>query len=388
MDQLIQNSDLADIFHKVRSGARLSHADGVRLYESPHLAYVGHMANAVRERLHGQKTYFVRNQHINYTNICQKDCKFCSFYAKKGGPEAYVLSPEDIADKVNRYADEPVTEIHMVGGIHPRLPYSYYTDVLAAIKSVRPSVHIKAWTMVELVQIHKVSGFSTLTETMLDLQGHGLGSCPGGGAEVLSERVHEELFGKKIDSTEWLDIAREAHRSGLRSNATMLYGHIETYAERVEHMVRLRELQDETGGFLTFIPLAMDPKDTELEHIHRESGIDDLRNIAVARLMLDNFPHIKAFWIMITPAVAQTSLWYGADDMDGTVLEYEITHVGVDSKDHKQALTHKQMNRLIENAGRKPVERDTLYNPIGDDDSVLAEATAIATATRRAQVQT
>jgi aminodeoxyfutalosine synthase len=175
------------------------------------------------------------------------------------------------------------------------------------------------------------------------------------------------LFGRKIDSTEWLDIARVAHRCGLRTNATMLYGHIETYAERVEHMVRLRELQDETGGFLTFIPLAMDPTNTELANIRRESGMDDLRNIAVARLMLDNFPHIKAFWIMITPAVAQTSLWYGADDMDGTVLEYEITHVGVDAKDHKQGLTQRQLVSLIEQAGRDPVERDTLYNPVGGD---------------------
>lgn len=339
--------------------------DGVRLYESPHLAYVGYMANLVRERMHGYTAYYVRNQHINYTNICQKDCSFCSFYAKKGGPEAYLLSPEDIADKVRRYAALPVTEIHMVGGIHPKLPYSYYLDVLAAIKAVRPDVHIKAWTMVELAQIHKVSPFDSLDETLMDLRRAGLDSCPGGGAEVLSERVHQELFGKKIDSSEWLDIARVAHRCGLRTNATMLYGHIETYSERVEHMVRLRDLQDETGGFLTFIPLAMDPKNTELDEIRRESGIDDLRNIAVARLMLDNFPHIKAFWIMITAPVAQTSLWYGADDMDGTVLEYEITHVGVDAKDHSQGLSQDQLVALIEQAGREPVERDTLYNPVG-----------------------
>lgn len=366
MDQLILTSDLGDIYRKVTSGKRLSQEDGVRLFESPHLAYVGHMANLVRERRHGRTAYYVRNQHINYTNICQKDCSFCSFYAKKGGPEAYLLSPDDIADKVRRYSGLPVTEIHMVGGIHPRLPYSYYLEVLAAIKGVRPDVHIKAWTMVELAQIHKVSPFNSLQETLTDLRRAGLDSCPGGGAEVLSERVHEELFGKKIDSAEWLDIARVAHGCGLKTNATMLYGHIETYAERVEHMIRLRDLQDETGGFLTFIPLAMDPKNTELDDIRRESGMDDLRNIAVSRLMLDNFPHIKAFWIMITPAVAQTSLWYGADDMDGTVLEYEITHVGVDAKDHIQGLTQAQLVALIEQAGRDPVERDTLYNPVGD----------------------
>ena len=376
MEQLIRNSDLADIYDKVLDGERLDREDGVRLYESPHLASVGHMANLVRERRHGQKTFFVRNQHINYTNICQKDCAFCSFYAKKGGPDAYVLSPEDIAEKVLRYRDERLTEIHMVGGIHPRLPYGYYTDVLRALKDARPDVHIKAWTMVELVQIHKVSPFDTLEETLLDLKEAGLGSCPGGGAEVLSDRVHNEIFGKKLDASEWLDIARVAHRCGLRSNATMLYGHIETYAERVEHMLRLRDLQDETGGFLTFIPLAMDPKGTALSHINRASGIDDLRNIAVGRLMLDNFPHIKAFWIMITPQVAQTSLWYGADDMDGTVLEYEITHVGVDIQDHRQSLTRAQMVDLITQAGREPVERDTLYNRVSDDGRILAEPMA------------
>jgi aminodeoxyfutalosine synthase len=376
MDQLLRNSELADIYEKVLDGRRLSHDDGVRLYESPRLAYVGYMANLVRERRHGGKAFFVRNQHINYTNICQKDCKFCSFYAKKGGPEAYLLSPEDIANKVRRYIGVPVTEIHVVGGIHPRLGYDYYLDVLKAIKDVRPESHIKAWTMVELTQIHKVSPFETLEETLLDLREAGLGSCPGGGAEVLSERVHTELFGKKIDKTEWLDVARIAHKCGLHSNATMLYGHIETYAERVEHMMHLRDLQDETNGFLTFIPLAMDPKNTKLEHIHRQSGIDDLKNIAVARLMLDNFPHIKAFWIMITPEVAQASLWHGADDMDGTVLEYEITHVGVDAKDHKQGLTRRQLMDLIVQAGREPVERDTLYHRVTDEGRILMEAAA------------
>jgi aminodeoxyfutalosine synthase len=376
MDQLLRNSELADIYEKVLDGRRLSHDDGVRLYESPRLAYVGYMANLVRERRHGGKAFFVRNQHINYTNICQKDCKFCSFYAKKGGPEAYLLSPEDIANKVRRYISVPVTEIHVVGGIHPRLGYDYYLDVLKAIKDVRPESHIKAWTMVELTQIHKVSPFETLEETLLDLREAGLGSCPGGGAEVLSERVHTELFGKKIDKTEWLDVARIAHKCGLHSNATMLYGHIETYAERVEHMMHLRELQDETNGFLTFIPLAMDPRNTKLDHIHRQSGIDDLKNIAVGRLMLDNFPHIKAFWIMITPQVAQASLWHGADDMDGTVLEYEITHVGVDARDHKQGLTRRQLMDLIIQAGREPVERDTLYHRVTDEGRILTEAAA------------
>lgn len=362
MEHWIRDSDLADIYEKTLAGERLTAEDGVRLFETPHLALLGHMANRARERRHGHDTFYVRNQHINYTNVCQKDCKFCSFYAKKGGPAAYVLSPEQIADKVRRYRDIRVTEIHMVGGIHPRLPYSYYTDVLQAIKGVRPDLHIKAWTMVELAQIHKVGPFETLEDTLADLMRAGLDSCPGGGAEVLSQRVHQELFGKKLDASEWLDVARVAHRCGLKSNATMLYGHIETVAERVEHMAALRDLQDETGGFLTFIPLAMDPQNTALSHIRRSSGIDDLRNIAVARLMLDNFPHIKAFWIMITPQVAQTSLWYGADDMDGTVLEYEITHLGVGADDHKQVLTPAEMERLIRGAGRNPVERDTLYN--------------------------
>lgn len=373
MDTLIRRSELAEIYEKVLAGERLSLEDGVRLYETRHLPFLGYLANLVREGLHGNRAYYVRNQHINYTNICQKDCRFCSFYARKGGPEPYVLSPEAIAGKVRRYLGIPVTEIHIVGGIHPKLPYRYYTDVLQAVHAVRPQAHIKAWTMVELAQIHKVSPFETLEETLLDLKSHGLGSCPGGGAEILSQRVHQELFGKKLDSAEWLDIARVAHRCGLHSNATMLYGHIETFRERVEHMLRLRELQDETRGFLTFIPLAMDPKGTDLAHIRRESGIDDLRNIAVARLMLDNFPHVKAFWIMITPQVAQASLWYGADDMDGTVLEYEITHVGVDVSEHRQGLSRTELTALIREAGREPVERDALYHAVTEDGRIVGE---------------
>jgi aminodeoxyfutalosine synthase len=368
METLLRSSNIADIHDKVFHGRRLNLEDGLRLYESPDLPLIGHMANLARERRHGATTYFVRNQHINYTNICQKDCRFCSFYAKKGGPAPYVLSPEDIANRLREHLNHPITEIHVVGGIHPRLDWQYYLDVLGAIRSVRPTAHIKAWTMVELAQIHKVSPYDTLDKTLQALMAAGLGSCPGGGTEILSDRVHEELFGRKIDSAEWLDIARVAHRNGLKSNATMLYGHIETYAERVEHLIRLRELQDETGGFLSFIPLAMDPKNTALSHIHRESGIDDLRNIAVARLMLDNFDHIKAFWVMITPQVAQAALWYGADDMDGTVMAYEITHVGVPGDEHRQALTHEGLMDFITSAGRVPVERDTLYRPVSVPD--------------------
>ncbi|HEY3281888.1 MAG TPA: aminofutalosine synthase MqnE [Armatimonadota bacterium] len=361
MERLIRRAGLEEIHRKVLAGERLSFEEGVRLYGTPELTAVGYLANLVRERRHGDRAYWVRNQHINYTNICNKDCSFCSFYAKKGGPAPYTLSVDQIREKVRQYREIPITEIHMVGGINPRLPYQYYLDIVRAIKEERPQAHLKAYTMIELEEIHRVSGKS-LEDVLEDLKAAGVESMPGGGAEILSARLHQELFKRKLDFEGWLRMARAAHRAGLRSNATMLYGHIESAEERVEHLLRLRELQDETGGFVTFIPLAFDPKGTELSHLPNTTGVEDLRAIAVARLMLDNFEHIKAFWVMITPPVAQTALWYGADDLDGTIQEYEITHVGTES--NRQVLTHGQLLGLIEEAGRVPVERDTLYNVV------------------------
>ncbi|HLI47517.1 MAG TPA: aminofutalosine synthase MqnE [Chthonomonas sp.] len=355
--------ELMDIYEKVIAGERLTYKDGVRLFHHPDLTAVGYLANIVRERLHGQKAYYVRNQHINYTNICNKFCKFCSFYAKKGGPEPYELSLEEVRRRLLMHIDVPITEVHMVGGINPRLPYQYYLDLLRVVKEVRPNVHIKAFTMVELVEIQRQAQ-KPLEEVLRELMAAGLDSLPGGGIEILSERVHRELFDRKIDGEGWMEVARTVAKVGLTQYATMLYGHIETLEERVEHLVRLRELQDETRHFVTMTPLAFHPEGTELADLPHSTGEDDLRTIAVARLMLDNFAHIKSFWIMNTPQVTQVALWYGADDVDGTVHEYEITYKDGEHGNKRQVLTRRQMIRLIEEAGRIPVERDSLYREV------------------------
>ncbi len=355
--------DLWDIYEKVIAQERLSYEDAVRLYKTPNLTAVGYMANIVRERLHGNDAYYVRNQHINYTNICNKGCKFCSFYAKKGGPAPYEMDMAAVRSRLREHMDVPITEIHMVGGIDPRLPYQYYLDLLHTVKETRPGVHIKAFTAVELVQIQEVAG-KPLEDVLRELMAAGLDSLPGGGIEILSDRVHQELFERKLDGNEWMDVARVAAKVGLTQYATMLYGHIETLEERADHLVKIRELQDETGHFVTMTPLSFHPEGTELEEVPHPTGYDDLRNLAVARLILDNFAHIKSFWIMNTPQISQLALWYGADDMDGTVHEYEITYKDGDHGNKKQQLTRKQMIRLIEEAGRTPIERDSLYREV------------------------
>ncbi|MCW5946521.1 MAG: CofH family radical SAM protein [Fimbriimonadales bacterium] len=356
-------ADLLPIYKKVESGERLSREDGVLLYRHPSLTAVGALANVVRERKHGDRTYYVRNQHINYTNICNKFCKFCSFYAKKGGPAPYEMSLEEVRQALRRYKHVPITEVHSVGGINPRLPYSYYIDFIKTIKEERPGIHVKAFTAVEIVEIARV-GKTTIEGALRDLMDAGLDSLPGGGIEILSDRVHQELFGRKLRGEEWLEVARIAAKLGLRQYATMLYGHIETHEERVDHLIQLRELQDETGHFLCMTPLSFHPEKTELEHIQPPTAYDDLRNIAVSRLMLDNFEHIKSFWIMNTVPVTQAALWYGADDADGTVLEYEITYKEGEFGQKTQALTPSNMIAMITEAGRVPIERDSHYNQI------------------------
>jgi aminodeoxyfutalosine synthase len=357
----IERAGLADIHEKILAGERLSREDGLRLYRSPHLNVVGHLANRVRERLHGDVTYYVRNQHINYTNICNKFCKFCAFYAVPGDPRAYTLSMEDVRRRLLATLHEPIQEVHMVAGINPRLPYSYYLDLVRTVKAVRPAVHVKAYTMIELAQIQRVAR-KPIEEVLAELKEAGLDSVPGGGVEVLSDRVHDAIFALKLDSRGWLDMARAVHRAGLRSNATLLYGHIETAEEKVDHLITLRELQDETSGFLAYIPLAFHPDNTEMTERPGSTGISDLREIVLARLMLDNFPHVKAFWIMISPAVAQASLWYGADDIDGTIVREEITHSA--GADTPQELKRSDLVHLIRECGRRPVERDTLYREV------------------------
>ena len=362
---------LMDIYDKVDAQERLTYEDGVRLYHTPNLNAVGHLANIVRERLHGDKAYYVRNQHINYTNICNKFCKFCSFYAKKGGPAPYEMNMEMVRQKLLAHSDVPITEVHMVGGIDPRLPYQYYLDLLRTVKEVRPNVHIKAFTMVELVEIQRQAK-KPLEDVLRELMAAGLDSLPGGGIEILSDRVHQELFDRKLDGEGWMDVARMAAKVGLTQYATMLYGHIETLEERAEHLVRIRALQDETRHFVTMTPLSFHPEGTELEHIPHPTGTDDLRNIAVARLMLDNFAHIKSFWIMNTPQVTQLALWYGADDVDGTVHEYEITYKDGEHGNKSQVLTRRQMIRMIEEAGRIPIERDSLYHEVASQPEEAA----------------
>ena len=366
-EALIAEAGLEDIHGKVLAGERLSADDGRRLYRHGNLPAVGYLANLVRERMHGERVYFVRNQHLNYTNICNKSCLFCSFYALPKDPEGYVLSSDDIRARMETYSDIPISEIHMVGGVNPRLPYAYYLDIVRAIKEVRPGVSLKAFTMIELEQIRRIAK-KPMDETLADLKEAGVDALPGGGAEVFSDRVHEELFQAKSDSDKWLETARVAHEVGLPSNATMLYGHVEQTEEKVYHLMKLRELQDETNGFLAFIPLSWHPERTAIEHLPGPTGQMDLREIAVARLMLDNVPHIKSFWIMNTPAVTQVGLWYGADDMDGSVLEYEITRDPV--TDRVQALTHTQMLDMISESGRQPVERDALYNIVDQPDTI------------------
>ena len=360
----VETAGLSEICEKVENNQRLSFEDGLRLYQTPNLNALGFLANIVRERKNGNLAYWVRNQHLNYTNICNKGCLFCSFYAKpKDDARAYCMTPEQAAQKVRNYGDVPISEIHVVGGVNPKLPYSYYLELLEAIKAARPEAHIKAFTMVEIDQIVRAAkrvGVETPAQVYADLKRAGLDAIPGGGAEVMSERVHEDLFFAKPDAARWLELAREAHLAGLKSNATLLYGHIEQTPEKVEHFLKLRELQDETGGFLTFIPLSWHPEKTAMEELPAPTGVEDLREIAVSRLMLDNFPHIKSFWIMNSAPVTQSALWFGADDVDGTIMEYEI--IRDPTRDRQQVLTSRQLVEMIVEAGREPVERDPLYN--------------------------
>jgi len=359
VNNYIVQAGLGNILEKVVAGERLSFADGLKLYQCKDILAVGYLANMVRTRLNGDNTYFIFNQHINYSNICLNLCKFCAFGREKDSELAFEMSVADVKQKVRDRLAEPISEIHMVGGIHPDLPFEYYLELLRGIKEVRPEVHIQAFTCVEIAHLAELAG-KPVDETLKFLQEAGLGSLPGGGAEVFSPRIRKLTCEKKISGNAWLEIAKAAHRQGLNTNATMLYGHIETLEERLEHLTALREAQDETNGFLAFIPLAFHPKNTAMSELARTTGLDDLKNIAVARLFLDNFPHIKAYWVMIGPQMAQIALSFGADDMDGTVKEEVITHMA--GAETEQALGSGTLVRLIKDAGRIPVQRDTLYN--------------------------
>jgi aminodeoxyfutalosine synthase len=359
----IQDPALWPLQEKIAAGGRLDREDGLTLFRSPDLLGVGALAQTVRRRLHGHKAYYIYNQHLNYSNICINGCKFCAFSRKAGEPGAYEMSLEEIFAKIRERLHEPITEIHIVGGCHPDLPFAFYLEMLSGIKRLRPEVHLQAFTAVEVAHLAEKAGWP-VDETLAALKDAGLGSLPGGGAEVFSPRVRESLCPEKLNPQGWLAVSQAAHRLGLNTNATMLYGHLETLEERVEHLVRLRQAQDETGGFLTFIPLAFHPQNTGLSELTGPSAIDDLKTLAVARLMLDNFLHIKAFWVMLGPKLAQISLCFGVDDVDGTVMEERITHMA--GAETPQGLTRAQLRALIREAGCEPVERDTLYRVIND----------------------
>jgi len=362
LEQLARAAGLADIHDKVMDGKRLSFDDGVRLFESRELMAIGAMANVVRERKNGNDAYFVRNMHLNPTNVCTVDCKFCGFYRPyRDKTQGWTWNLERCLDEVRRRLDEPLTEVHIVGGHNPDYPYEFYTDLIRGITELRPDLHVKAFTAAEY-DFFSRRFKKPLDEIFEDFKAAGLGSLPGGGAEVLVERVRREIYPKKISAERWLEVVRVAHGHGLRANATLLYGHVERSDERIEHMCRLRALQDDTGGFMCFIPLAFHPENTELDHLPGPTGFDDLLTIAVSRLMLDNFDHIKAYWIMITPRIAQTALNMGADCIDGTVVEEKIVHMA--GATTPSGLNMDSLLGLIGDAGRQAVQRDSLYNEL------------------------
>ena len=353
------NTDLSDIEEKVIKGQRLNFEDGIRLFESPDILTIGRLANIVRERINKNRVYYIINRHINYSNICKNKCKFCAFRREEGEDGAYQMSLKEILDKASQIIQEKATELHIVGGLHPDLGIDFYVDMISSIHKQFPEVHLQAFTAVEISHFAEVSGMTT-HEILSRLKDAGLGSLPGGGAEVFSTAIREELCPEKLSGEGWLNTMRTAHNLGLKSNATMLYGHIETSEDRVNHLLKLRELQDETGGFMSFIPLTFHPKNTDLENISSAAGILDLKMLAIGRLMLDNFDHIKAFWIMLGIKISQISLSFGVDDIDGTVAEERITHSA--GAETPEALTVNDLKSLIEETGREPVERDTLYN--------------------------
>ncbi len=352
---------LGPIAAKVLAGERLSFDDGLALYGSPDVLAVGWLANFIREKMHGDVTYFNVNRHINPTNVCVAACRLCAFGRKKGADGSYTMALEQAWETAASGYSEAVTEFHIVGGLHPDLTLEYFLDLIHGLKERFPQVHIKAFTMVEIAFLARRAKLS-IPATLAKLKDAGVDSMPGGGAEIFADRVRHIICDHKIDGDEWLETARMVHEAGLKSNATMLYGHIENDEDRVDHLLKLRALQDDTHGFQTFIPLAFHPDHTPLEHLPKTTGLTDIRQIAVSRLLLDNFPHIKAYWQMMTAKIAQIALRFGADDIDGTVIEEKIYHdAGATTP---QGMRRQELMRLITAAGRVPVERDTLYRSV------------------------
>lgn len=362
MQARLHTLGLSDIAEKLDAHVRLDLDDGVRLFRTPDIHALGWLANREREKRHGDQTFYNFNLRLEATNVCVASCLFCSFARlRPGDDQAYTLTLEQVFDKLRSRAHQPLTEVHVVNGLHPDLPFDYYLDLLRGLKAIRPGIHLKCFTAVEVAFFSDLYG-KTDEQVLRELMAAGLDSLPGGGAEIFAPRVRKKISHDKADADRYLSVHRIAHGLGLRSNVTMLYGHIENDEDRVDHMMRARALQDETGGFQAFIPLAFHPDNNQMRKLAAPSALDTLRVHAVSRLMLDNIPHVKAFWIATGVEVAQVALWYGADDLDGTVQEEHIYHMA--GSRTPETLTTADIRRLIVAAGRVPIERDTLYNVV------------------------
>lgn len=353
-------AELKTIRDKVEAGRRISEEDALALYRTRDILSVGEMADFANRRKNGDRVYFIVNRHINPTNICVNRCCFCAFSKTKGEPLAYTMTVEEVLRRAEEAQEQKATELHIVGGLHPDLPFDFYLAMLGKLRERFPSMHIQAFTAVEIDYFSKITGLP-LEEVIRRLKEAGLGSLPGGGAEIFAPEIRNRICPEKITGDRWLEVMEAVHESGLRSNATMLYGHVETLESRVDHMRRLRELQDRTVGFQSFIPLAFHPKNTQIAKGYT-TGLEDLLALAVGRLYLDNFAHVKSFWIMVGPKLAQISLHFGVNDIDGTVVEERITHAA--GAQAGQEMTVSELVTMIRQAGRVPVERDTLYNVV------------------------
>lgn len=356
--------ELARIAEKAMAGERIDAEDGMVLFEKAPLSFTGMLANHIRESRHGHRTYFNRNFHIEPTNVCVFSCRFCSYsrlYAHR--EEGWELSIDEMVDKVRSYDGQPITEVHVVGGVHPKMDIRFFAELLSRIKEHRPELHIKGFTAVELDYMFRKAKMSR-EEGLRLLKEAGLDSLPGGGAEIFDPTVREQICADKVDADGWLDIHATAHRLGMHSNATLLYGHVENYGHRIDHMERLRKQQDETGGFNTFIPLKFRNRDNEMSHIPEVSLIEDLKMYAVSRVYMDNFPHLKAYWPMLGRQQAQLTLSFGVNDIDGTIDDSTRIYSMAGSEEQSPTMSTDELVHLIRQAGRLPVERDTLYNVV------------------------
>lgn len=377
IDTILLDPQLAPEFRtiaaKVKHGQRISEAEGLLLFEKGELAYLGALANYIREKKHGNKTYFNRNFHVEPTNVCLYTCTFCSYSRLiKKRSEGWEYSMEEIMDIIKKYDEEPVTEVHIVGGVLPQYDLKFYTELYQSIKGHRPDLHVKALTPVEYHYIFK-KGKVSYEEGMKMMKEAGLDSMPGGGAEIFHPEIRDQIAGGKCSGEEWLRIHEIWHELGMRSNATMLYGHIEEFRHRIDHLEKLRQLQDKTGGFQTFIPLKFRNKDNQMSHVPESTTVEDLRNYAISRIYLDNFEHIKAYWPMIGRTTAQLSLAFGVDDLDGTIDDTTKIYSMAGSEEQHPSLSTEQLVKLIRAVGRVGIERDTLYNVVTDFEGHVFE---------------